>query len=1382
MNEASQCPSRDVLRDLLDDRLGDGEQAALGAHLEACDACCAAFDRLAAESRVWNVARALGDSNADPDTQAHFALDGISDSEGESTQCDHPAGMPFLQASDNPENLGNFANYEAIELIGRGGFGVVFKAFDPNLHRVVALKVLAPQLAASNAARRRFVREARAAASVAHEHVVTIHSVDEWNGWPHLVMQYVGGKSLQDRIERTGPLEVKEILRIGMQTAAGLAAAHAQGLVHRDIKPANILLENGVERVKLTDFGLARAVDDPSLTQAGTVAGTPQYMSPEQAKGDPIDPRADLFSLGCVMYAMATGAPPFQGSTTMSVLRKVCDEAPPSIRASNSDIPLWLEHVIMKLLAKEPNHRFQTAGEVSELLADYLSRVQQGLPIGAEPFDVDLDGDPRTERDHAAALAAHFDVGPAKHVVRKRFKRWHVAAGLAAIALIGIGVTDSMGVTQVADTIATVLRIKTAEGTLVVEVDDPDVQVSIDDGNVVISGGGTKEVKLSAGQHQLQTIRDGEPGPIEMVTVSRGGKKTWSASFEPNGQRVIATEVFANESPDRVASLRSLYEKCGQALIEATARADGLKEEYEAAVARRLPAVDLARAKHDVQERVQALHKVGTATLSEVLAARATFLECDAQRMQMENTQSALAQKVGAASSEVEYGRARQNLVRRLLGTASRGRVPGPDELARDRALVEGLFEKRRQLELSAATIEREGAIQTILLKQQLVDLANEQVKLIKNQHDVGVASISEVAEKEAAVAKARGALVEAEIAAKQAVARLEEAQSQFDAMRREIDRELGQICDVSTAEGRTLNRDGRVIVLGDGSRAESTEAIEAEIAKLEANLKQARDTVRNPSRDPFVRETTRRLADLRARLQEARQAGEHDGHAEEKPAESISAPRPTTEPGGQYSSPFGARTEEMKAQFIRSQISGTRGMIEALRSRDSNAQMEKQIESLERQLKAFQKSLEGIEGAPEKSDENEAPTAPPALPEVPPTPTVPPVDAVAPPPPHDPNRVSDDMTWVEQNVGGVKWYWTERAAQTIAQKTRQPILVEFWADTPECAPMLAIREAPEVNERLNKFVCVRLFLDRLPISEDMVSKSENQRLAAINRGRAIELVESENAPNYAVLHPDGKRVLARCGGAENAQIFAQFLDEGAKASAAQPAGGDGAALPTTEPRRLNYAETADGQPKPESAFMVFDTHKKIKWYLNAEYARALAKEQNRPLLLGFTGVNCANCRNMEVAVLSTSEAADALDDYVCAWLYTDYVPAEGISRVESEKRAQANLELEDNLVRQATAPLFVVQDPQGKVVLSQGYELDPKKFAEALRRSVALGGEARVEKGEGSPELAALQKTIASIGRNVETARQVMQQHIKTVASKPMELRTDARRAAKCN
>ena len=251
--------------------------------------------------------------------------------------------------------------------------------------------MLARGLADGVVAKQRFLREARAAAAVCHEHVVTIHAVDEVGGQPFIVMQLVTGHSLQEKLDRSGPLKLPEILRIGMEIALGLAAAHAQGLVHRDIKPGNILLENGSERVKITDFGLARAVDDASLTDSGTIAGTPNYMSPEQALGEPIERTTDLFSLGSVLYVMCTGVPPFRAESTVAVLRKVSDEAPPPIRELNPDVPEWLIAIISRLMAKAPAERIQSAAEVAEILAAHLAELKQParpapIPAAAPPF------------------------------------------------------------------------------------------------------------------------------------------------------------------------------------------------------------------------------------------------------------------------------------------------------------------------------------------------------------------------------------------------------------------------------------------------------------------------------------------------------------------------------------------------------------------------------------------------------------------------------------------------------------------------------------------------------------------------------------------------------------------------------------------------------------------------------------------------------------------------------------------------------------------------------------------------------------------------------------------------------------------------------------
>jgi serine/threonine protein kinase len=300
---------------------------------------------------------------------------------------DEESDTDWLAPSDVPDHLGRLGLYEVVDRVGQGAMGVVYKGQDAALNRYVAIKALAPQWASDQAARRRFTREAQAAAAVTHPHVITIHAVGEWRGRSYLVMEFVTGLSLQQRIDERGPLELKELLRIGVQIASGLAAAHAQGLIHRDIKPSNIMLENELARVKITDFGLARAVDDTRLTQDGTLVGTPSYMSPEQARGEPVDRRSDLFSLGSVVYAMATGLAAFRGESSVEVIRRVSDGEPAPVRSLNPEAPDWLAEIVERLHAKAPADRFQSAGEVADLLEHHLARLQDpSLPPVEHPW------------------------------------------------------------------------------------------------------------------------------------------------------------------------------------------------------------------------------------------------------------------------------------------------------------------------------------------------------------------------------------------------------------------------------------------------------------------------------------------------------------------------------------------------------------------------------------------------------------------------------------------------------------------------------------------------------------------------------------------------------------------------------------------------------------------------------------------------------------------------------------------------------------------------------------------------------------------------------------------------------------------------------------
>jgi serine/threonine protein kinase len=312
--------------------------------------------------------------------------------------------------------MGRFGGYEIAGIVGSGGMGVVLKGFETALDRYVAIKVLAPHLATSGAARTRFAREARAAAAVIHENVVSIHRVAEANGLPFLVMPYIAGDSLVKRLDERGPLELHEVLRIGVQIASGLAAAHAQGLVHRDIKPGNILLGSGIERVTITDFGLARAADDASLTRSGVITGTPQFMSPEQARGEPVDARSDLFSLGSVLYAMCTGRPPFRADTAFGVLRRISETDPRPIRELVPQIPEWLAEIVGKLHAKLAADRFQSATEVAQLLGRWLAHIEQPATSPAPA---------RVERRVASKLPTPF-----------KTHKWQFAAVAATASLL----------------------------------------------------------------------------------------------------------------------------------------------------------------------------------------------------------------------------------------------------------------------------------------------------------------------------------------------------------------------------------------------------------------------------------------------------------------------------------------------------------------------------------------------------------------------------------------------------------------------------------------------------------------------------------------------------------------------------------------------------------------------------------------------------------------------------------------------------------------------------------------------------------------------------------------------------------------------------------
>ncbi len=290
----------------------------------------------------------------------------------------HTFLSPPLAASE----LGCLGKYRVLKVLGMGGMGIVFEALDPGLNRRVALKVMKPEWAKDEMACKRYLREAQLSAAIEHDHIITIYEVSSEHAVPYLAMQLLRGECLQDRLDKDERLPLSECVRIGREIALALAAAHEKHLIHRDIKPANIWLEEGSGRVKILDFGLARPVtDDVQLTQAGMLIGTPAYMSPEQANGQPADARADLYSLGVVLYRMTTGRLPFLGKTTLEILKALLLETPPTPRSLNPEISSELSDLIEELLAKDRAVRPSSAADVARRLACMAPRSSSNVAV-----------------------------------------------------------------------------------------------------------------------------------------------------------------------------------------------------------------------------------------------------------------------------------------------------------------------------------------------------------------------------------------------------------------------------------------------------------------------------------------------------------------------------------------------------------------------------------------------------------------------------------------------------------------------------------------------------------------------------------------------------------------------------------------------------------------------------------------------------------------------------------------------------------------------------------------------------------------------------------------------------------------------------------------
>src|SRR5688572_27069013 len=347
-------------------------------------------------------------------------------------------------------------SYEIVSLLGAGGMGEVYRARDPRLKREVALKVL-PDVAAADADRReRFTREALAVAALNHPHIVTIHSVEDAGTAVFLTMELVEGRSLAEALPPTG-LPIERVLTIGIAVADATSAAHQKGITHRDLKPGNIMLGEGEQagRIKVLDFGLAKIVDaqlgasgvsmlqteapahTAPITAEGRILGTVAYMSPEQAEGRTIDGRSDLFSLGVVLYEMATGQRPFTGDTNLSILSSILKDTPKSVTDINPAVPPELGRIIRRALAKDPERRYQTAKDLRNDLEDLkasLGSSESPLPPAASRIAA-------SPSDPSALQIPSSDT----QVVVGLVKRHSRAFGVAAAVLLVVGAAALYG-------------------------------------------------------------------------------------------------------------------------------------------------------------------------------------------------------------------------------------------------------------------------------------------------------------------------------------------------------------------------------------------------------------------------------------------------------------------------------------------------------------------------------------------------------------------------------------------------------------------------------------------------------------------------------------------------------------------------------------------------------------------------------------------------------------------------------------------------------------------------------------------------------------------------------------------------------------------------
>ncbi|MBY0327775.1 serine/threonine protein kinase [bacterium] len=381
-DQITKCPEQEELRKCVFNQMPANELDAIKAHVKMCPKCRVSFttilkEKVAKENQgigpIPPATKTAPDSPSKPaETPSQKGDDSHSTQQKVITPVFKPA-YPFLDPPTKAGGLGCLGDYELIRVLGEGGMGIVFEADDKKLGRKVALKVLRPELTDENF-RQRFEREGKISSSIQDDNICLVYQAGVHKLVSFMAMEFLKGEDLDEKLKRDGWLPIPVVFKIAKQMALGLAAAHEKKLIHRDIKPANVWLESSgpggdFKRVKLLDFGLAKSTEvESTLTAKGMIVGTPNYMAPEQICGEPLDERADLFSLGCVMYRMLSGKIPFEKENTLAVLHAVVESEIPSLNDLDQKLPKEVYGLMTKLLSKDPADRPATARKVVAMI------------------------------------------------------------------------------------------------------------------------------------------------------------------------------------------------------------------------------------------------------------------------------------------------------------------------------------------------------------------------------------------------------------------------------------------------------------------------------------------------------------------------------------------------------------------------------------------------------------------------------------------------------------------------------------------------------------------------------------------------------------------------------------------------------------------------------------------------------------------------------------------------------------------------------------------------------------------------------------------------------------------------------------------------------